>query len=744
MDELSRRHRVTTSAADAGKAAEALTPVDHMAVVTELDTLYGQSLARSFQTALAARAGTSAHVHSFFYLRGIDGRTVDGGPQPPAGDGGTRAGLGGGDKATAAVAEAPEGLNQTDYLRRLASQLRELDRALRTRGQRLTAVGVLGTDVYDKLLILRALRDPLPGTVFFTTGVDARFGLRDEWPATHNLVIAADFGLTLHNAYQHNVPPFRDSSQTAVFAATLTAATADPGPGGDGLALFDMQSPQRYCPRLFEIGRTGPFDLTVGPTPAGPPPEPPANGPATRPEPDDEPYPYWTTDPLTPPPTGNDAPPLHPPRADVRFLATWQWAALFWWSAAATVLMVALAVFGVRPRRFDLSSVLRSPWVVTSVAVLASLLVTMAVARSGDWRAAEPYTFFQGISVWPAVVLRCAAAALAVYLVRRAWREAGKSNLSMQERFALSPAPADPKRVSDFWAGLSAMDRLSFRGWAVYRKAEGGTVKYVDEYDHVEDEPDAMSAADYECRVKPRPTDPQVDAHRLWWHFMVRYHPAARLVRMSVATVLCGLTLYFATRLCGEEVPPARGASYWWEVGSHWVSGGAALFLLFFALDGTYLNRRVIEFLGRHTTNWPAHAGASATPANRCGRHLVGTRPLLRLPAGGRDLGGPDGVHRRPVHRRADAGDRAGGVLPVPRPLPADRRPGVAVRRLGVVVGGNGVVRGVLPVGRRRGTRAPAGRRAGTPLGHRVHRGPHSGTRQNRRGLDRSRPTETH
>jgi hypothetical protein len=85
-----------------------------------------------------------------------------------------------------------EGLNQADDIRRLAQRLREQDRSLRDNGVGgLKAVGVLGSDVYDKLELLKALRPILPQSTFFTNNLDARLGHPDEWAETHNLVVVS-------------------------------------------------------------------------------------------------------------------------------------------------------------------------------------------------------------------------------------------------------------------------------------------------------------------------------------------------------------------------------------------------------------------------------------------------------------------------------------------------------------------------------------------------------------------------
>jgi len=60
-------------------------------------------------------------------------------------------------------------LNQSDYLRRLARQMKE-DNARWQRGSSgIRAIGLLGSDVYDKLMILRALRPQFPDAVSLPT-----------------------------------------------------------------------------------------------------------------------------------------------------------------------------------------------------------------------------------------------------------------------------------------------------------------------------------------------------------------------------------------------------------------------------------------------------------------------------------------------------------------------------------------------------------------------------------------------
>jgi hypothetical protein len=113
------------------------------------------------------------------------------------------------------------------------------------------AIGVLGSDVYDKLLALQALRPRFPGAIFFTTDLDARLWHPNQLKWTRNMIVASSFGLELRDALQQDIPPFRDSYQTAQYLACLSA-----------LGVVSPAVLKTISPRLFEIGRDGPIDLS--------------------------------------------------------------------------------------------------------------------------------------------------------------------------------------------------------------------------------------------------------------------------------------------------------------------------------------------------------------------------------------------------------------------------------------------------------------------------------------------------
>src|SRR5262245_55825549 len=175
------------------------------------------------------------------------------------------------DALAGGLKERPEGTSQLDYVRALATRIEE-------EGEGAKAIGILGSDPYDALLILKALRPAFPYAVFFTVDLDARHLHASEYTWTRNMVIASAFGLQLDGGLQRDVPPFRGSDQTAAYFAVLRAVNHV-----TCRAAGDRQQPAAPCrtgyhvaqtpedrvydstehPRLFEVGREGAVDLSV-------------------------------------------------------------------------------------------------------------------------------------------------------------------------------------------------------------------------------------------------------------------------------------------------------------------------------------------------------------------------------------------------------------------------------------------------------------------------------------------------
>jgi hypothetical protein len=148
-----------------------------------------------------------------------------------------------------------EGQSQFDYLHRLGDRIQQLDTELRRKNEDgIVAVGVLGSDVYDKLLVLQAIRPLLPNTLFFTTDLDALLLHPTAHTVTRNLIVASNFGLQLRPDIQGEIPPFRNSYQTADFLATRVAIHSDDPPAPCWL---------RRPPLVFEIGTSREFQFPM-------------------------------------------------------------------------------------------------------------------------------------------------------------------------------------------------------------------------------------------------------------------------------------------------------------------------------------------------------------------------------------------------------------------------------------------------------------------------------------------------
>jgi hypothetical protein len=263
-----------TGKSDAERVAACRTDPEHakqapsrVAILAERDTFYGRNVLNDFSDGTSSRGFCA---EGFDYLRGLDGELPVIGSSPQGSSGAPKASQssskteGGG----ATFEEIAAGQQQFDYLRRLSLRLRERDRELRSASQDnrggVRAIGVLGSDVHDKLLILQALKPEFPDAVFFTTDLDSRFLHPREQPWARNLVVASTFGLRLGDEFQGGTPPFRDSYQTAIYLSTLLAISDTRAVGAkQGTEITQGQIDAWFTrPRIFEIGRTMAFDFT--------------------------------------------------------------------------------------------------------------------------------------------------------------------------------------------------------------------------------------------------------------------------------------------------------------------------------------------------------------------------------------------------------------------------------------------------------------------------------------------------
>jgi hypothetical protein len=214
--------------------ARNVTSQSAVALISEQDTYYARALSATF--AQPTSDARSFKIDLYTYLRGIDGKLPSDEKdkeEKPSSDKADKS-----EQTASKPSEQTEGLNRADDIRRLARELQKRD----TPDNPLRAVGLLGSDVYDKLELLKALHPAFPEAVFFTNNLDARLAHPDEWVETHNLVIASPYDLFLTGG--STVPPFRDSAQTALYAAILSA-------------VRDHKPPPVPQPVVLEVGRNG-------------------------------------------------------------------------------------------------------------------------------------------------------------------------------------------------------------------------------------------------------------------------------------------------------------------------------------------------------------------------------------------------------------------------------------------------------------------------------------------------------
>ena len=248
-------------------------PSKNLVLISEWDTFFGRMLSLTYAAELKRfqnptvsdldfvqkyrkdAAFWPSNLACFVYLRGLDGQTTKPATTDSKAGDDSQSSFSLEDlKYGASDQNKAEGESQFDYLTRLGGRIQDLENELGEQGRgRIDAFGIVGSDPYDTLVILQALRSSFPTAVFFTTDLDVRFlhPSQQEW--SRNLVVLSSYGLQLSNCLQGGVAPFRDSSQTAAFAATLAAF------GKSSLLAAITNIP----PRRFEIGRLNAFDLSV-------------------------------------------------------------------------------------------------------------------------------------------------------------------------------------------------------------------------------------------------------------------------------------------------------------------------------------------------------------------------------------------------------------------------------------------------------------------------------------------------
>jgi len=173
----------------------------------------------------------------------------------------------------------------SDYFDRTFADLRDID------NEKVIAVGVFGSEWSDKYTVFRSARRTFPTAAFFTTELDARYAERKYYPDCRNLIVASHYGLSCTSNLipedEQYMPSFRDGYQTSIFLSALIALLSfEKNDSISGSSEFkDPKTNQDYydiCgrseransnelikPLLFEIASTGAFQLKSERLPSG-------------------------------------------------------------------------------------------------------------------------------------------------------------------------------------------------------------------------------------------------------------------------------------------------------------------------------------------------------------------------------------------------------------------------------------------------------------------------------------------
>jgi hypothetical protein len=534
---------------------DSASPIEHrwralckgtIVIVAEGDTRYARAFREDFASGFgieACRDGKGPAFVQVGYLRGLDGIAA-GTAGRPASPSATPPSPRPADRDTLleqAALERADGPSQYDYLRRLSVQLVDLDRALRKDGQHgIAAIGILGSDAYDKILVLDALRDRFPQAVFFAADLDARMLDASSVRSTRNLVVVSGYGLALNRTLQGSAPPFRDTYQTGTYLSTLVAL--DPGARTLASADFDAWFQQA---RRYEIGRTRPVNLVGAPDDSAKA-QLRAKNDCTKPDPatcrsihaDDD----W-----------RDFDPLPSPRA---------------WLAYLVMVATAAGLAYVLSRRTRaVGRELRAYASPAGVGIVAGALVLLvaglyAIQLNVRSRDGEPFAWLEGVSLWPTQILGLVILVLTcILLVYGRMRLRGNVD-KVATAFGLSPLGAQAR-------GEDREQRFSLK--------PDSTTHWAGEVEAYRSALAARTVADE------------------WMDFLRRMQLGACARRVSLATLLF---MVFGVALLSFDWPnsPHRGVSAaWFNHALQFVLIGTTMALLFAALDASIVTSRLLR-----------------------------------------------------------------------------------------------------------------------------------------------------
>ncbi len=360
-------------------------PKQHILIISQWDSYYGRSLPRKLRTLLSNKKCKKNTLIQYVYSKSIDGYSQLRHSTPrESNTEQDQVALKTADNQAQHVRK-PIGENQYDYIRRLATKIEKQHERIRIKnGQGFSAVFILGGDLYDRLLVLRSLRQRINHSVWLTRDLDAVLYFSSEYRWSRTLLVASSFGFSLNPDFESYAPPFRNNYQTGMYFTlrlALGSKKIQEHLKLTGSSVSQTQLDDSLQPLLFEIARGEAVQL-------GPPPA------------------------VVGQRGSHSQRGINDTRPDSSELTKQKGAAVIFFFSLFLLLMAVAYIVIEKPK-----------WVVIILTVFS---LGCATLFGLDWRdtgnGAEPFSLHQGISVWPSEFLRwlvvIVSLTMAVYIYR--------------------------------------------------------------------------------------------------------------------------------------------------------------------------------------------------------------------------------------------------------------------------------------------------------------------------------------
>jgi hypothetical protein len=448
------------------------------------------------------------------------------------------------------------------------------------------------------------LRPEFPEALFFTTDLDELLLPQNKARYTSGLLVASSFGLQLNPQLQADIPPFRGTYQTSIFLATRLAIEnwlrddTHRNTHPDEVEINKLAALPSWAlpPMLFQIGRTAPRSL---PSDRSTPPYA-AEKDSGKPAPgaDDNLVPLLSA--VQPEPDK-----LFPTLPEGAYRSA---------SLACAALLLA-ALFSFRTVRSLCFASLRRDQASVPVAkekatgspataryglILAISLIAFGGSFYFWWTwpfiadrltengNGEPMALFQGISLWPTIVLRVLGAGLTFWLICYARRSLQDNETETDNELRLKTETENELRLSESSASLR-------QEW---RRIRSDAQSYPTRT--------AQVAALFWLHRAPTGSAkrPKFKFEELFGGFAFGW--PARCIRASIGTVAMFALWQILVPIFGEPYVPARGPlvrEIYLLVTT--IEVVLTLFLIFVVADAGLFSRGFIKRLTAIKTQWP-------------------------------------------------------------------------------------------------------------------------------------------